>query len=172
MSGGGNSGLDAGILAIRLTQIFTVIYTNGMQSIQLKNKTDPDYQEKIDAWTKAFQFTQKLQSYVNDLSSMISDAGQSNTTGSITVTQDFVVKLQNVLNSDDFKQNMNTAKPNTADPNLLKVWCNAFTFPGMLQNFANSVEHILGASGGSMPFFTFLSMLKAFLDGVDTSLNS
>lgn len=163
--------LQPGRLAIRLQKIFTAIYHNAMDSIEPKDKRDPNFKEKHDAWDKAFRFTNELKIYVDKLSSMVSDAGQThNSDGNITVTTDFVIKLRNVLNSDEFRKNMKTAEPDTNDPRLKKIWYNAFVFPGKLERFAGSIEYVLNNSGGKMPFYTFLSMLKAFLTGVEDVL--
>lgn len=175
MSGrtGENTRLEAGVLANRLNRIFTEIYTDAMDSIEPRDKSDPDYQKKHGAWDKAFQFTKKLQIYVNDLSNMISGAGQTHRSDSdnITVDEDFVKKLRNVLNSDEFRKNMKTAEPDTSDPKLCAIWKKAFLFPGMLETFAESIEHVLNGSGGKMPFYTFLSMLNSFLNGVEIDLH-
>lgn len=169
----GCSALDAGKLANRLDQIFTDIYSNAMNSIEPKGNHDPNFEKKHDAWDKAFKFTKKLQNYVNDLDSMISNAGKTHSSNdsNITVTEDFVVKLRNVLKSDDFKQNMKIAEPSTSDSKLHTIWEKAFRFPGMLEKFAESIESVLSKAGGKMPFYTFLSMLNSFLNGVEQDLH-
>lgn len=162
--------MDSGQLANRLNHLFVVIYTKGMQSIKPNNHLDPDYGKKIQAWDNAFEFTTKLHNYINDLSSMISLAGNENRSDFMKVTKEFIRKLQNELSSEEFEKNMEIAQPNINDPKLIKIWKTAFTFPKNLKDFGVEIEELLERLGGSMQLSTFLAKMKFFIEKIEEKL--
>lgn len=148
-----------------------------MQSIK-PQKTDPEpekYGERIIAWQKAFAFSDELKKYVNDLHSMISNAGQPHSSDNITVGTDFVKKLKDVLDSTEFQKNMDLAKPNlpSNDPQRsekLAIWKTAFTFPNDLREFGKEIKDLIDREHGKIQLSTFLAELNSFIDRIKKTL--
>lgn len=140
-----------------------------MQSLKPTNEHDGNFQTEFNAWLKLFAFSKNSELFVNKFDNEIALLGSTNPPPT-TVTEDLVTRLQNELLSPEFQDNMKALEPSVTDPNLLKIWQDAFTYPDVLQNFLTNVLSIMDSSNGTMLLFTFLAILKGYLNGFSPRL--
>lgn len=152
----------------RVTRIFnayTQSFTDGMQSIEPTDKTDPEFDEKHRAWQLAFEFPLRLTNYVNGFANTIVLGGKNND-GTVEDTwmikKQFTDDLNNVLNSDSFDEYMEIAKPNvTNDPDYaekISSWETAFDFVRKIRAFIldveNKIDENIGSDGKKIDYLT------------------
>ncbi len=140
----------------RIFNSFTQSFTDGMQSIEPSDRTDPKFDEKHRAWQLAFEFPLRLTNYVNDFANTIVLGGKNND-GTVedtwVITKQFTGDLNNVLNSNEFNEYMEIAKPNIPnDPDYaqkLRAWEKAFDFVRKIRAFISDVEDKIDKNIGS-----------------------
>ena len=88
----------------KIHRAFIQKFSDGMMSIKPK-KTEPKYEEKIEAWRMAFEFPRRLNLYINSLANTIVIAGKNHDNtpeNDIIVTREFTDDVIGVLHSDKF----------------------------------------------------------------------
>lgn len=158
----------------KLNRAFTVIFTDGMQSIKPDDPTDENYDTQMNAWNGAFAFKKELQYYVNDrISNVIGLAGQPSRSDDFQKDVATLVKeLNEQFNSDKFEEMMNIAKPSLSpnDPSYevkMKKWNGAFTFPNKLRGFGEDLEKLLEQHGGRIPIGIFYMAVDRLIDNLE-----
>lgn len=159
----------------QLNRIFTVIFTQGMQSLKPSDPRAEDYSERIEKWQRSFSFPKKLQNYVNDLNNMIVLAGEPQNSEQLnSATKSFVQKLEEETDSDEFSKTMELAKPqDKTDPDYhkkIKAWEKAFIFPSKLRKFVETLNEIIQENKGSIPPDRFILSVDNFIKDLEESV--
>ena len=135
---------------IKIHTFFVKRFTDGMQSIEPINRTDPEYDKKHKAWQSAFAFPKKLNI---DFADHIVYAGndiRGNPDTEFKVLPEFIDNLNKVLNGGDFDEYMNIAKPNiptdTDYDEKIKTWKKAFEIANKIQVFTKDVKKAIDVS--------------------------
>ena len=141
-----------------------------MNSLKPNNPRDPNFASDISEWRNAQAFPQKLRNYVNDLNNKIILAGQPHSSqGLQNVTKEFVDQLNGILESAEFKEHMDLAKPKSADAEKIKTWEQAFTYTAKLKDFTIELQKTIDGQDGTISGAQYYEVLDHLIKNLESN---